>query len=282
MRFAVSLALVALWTSSAGAAPKQPLDQFINGFFSELGMSGSTKSDTVTPRIAVLDEATLVDHPYEEKASGADFRYEPKNEVIGWTADKQAAWVVADLQMITGGMGGSSPNVISTAHGVAVVVAKSPTWHAVAYSFRTTLPDKEQADTLKKGTMPPKLERKIDPGAEAVAKQFEASIGDPSAFAASVSDRTDVVLLGSSETDRVDGAKVRPALLKWHLKLKLRDGVQAGLAGSSLAWVVANVDATAPGAKAAVPYQLLTVYEKSGSAWKLVAVQFAFSTGHGF
>ncbi len=280
MRSGLALALLVFVPSVALAAPKQPLDQFIYKFYSELGMSGSSKSDTVTPRIAVLDAEIRVDTAYEDRTAGADFSFEPTNEVIGWAADKQAAWVVVDLPLTVSG--GATPTVVSTAHGVAVVVAQKTKWHAVAYSFRSTVPDKEQADTLKEGTLPPKIARKIEPGAEVVAKQFVATIGDPKAFAATVSDRKEVVLLGSAHADRFEGAKVAPTIKKWNLKLAVRDGLQAGLAGTSLAWVVANVDATAGGAKTSVPYQLLAVYEKSGTAWKLVTAQFAFYTDRAF
>ena len=62
---------------------------------------------------------------------------------------------------------------------------------------------------IKEGTLPPAITRSIA-GAEAVAKQFESTIGDPKALLAAISARKAVVLYGSERPERaVGGAAVK-------------------------------------------------------------------------
>lgn len=138
---------------------------------------------------------------------------------------------------------------------------------------------KDQAFLVKKGVQPDVLPKEIA-GAEDVVKVFEASLGDPKAFAATVSDRADVVLYGSELAERtVGGAKVKAKLSAWKLAFKVRDGIQAGVTKSRrVAWVAANVDATSTKKpkNPSEPYRVLALYEKTGSEWKLVQAQFSF------
>ncbi len=148
-------------------------------------------------------------------------------------------------------------------------------WH-VAHAIG----DADQAKLSAKGARPAELPRRIDSGADDAVAVFQASIGDPAALAKTVSDRKDVVLYGSSRTDRYEGgAKVRDTLKAWKLAFKLRDGIQAGLTSSkTVAWVAANVDASfvdKPKAKS-VPYRVLALYEKTGGAWQVVSLSFSF------
>jgi hypothetical protein len=127
---------------------------------------------------------------------------------------------------------------------------------------------------------PAKLPAGIDAGAEEVAKLFAASLANPATLAKTVSDRKDVVLLGSEADERyVGGAKVRATLLRWNLGFAVRDGIQAGLAPSkTTAWVAANVDAAKPGSKLTTPYRVLAIYDRKGSTWQLVLLHFSTVT----
>lgn len=43
----------------------------------------------------------------------------------------------------------------------------------------------------------------------------------------------------------------------------------------TVAWLVANVDAVRPGDKVATAYRLLAIYEKTGSTWRIVQLNFS-------
>jgi SnoaL-like protein len=136
-------------------------------------------------------------------------------------------------------------------------------------------------DGIEKPALPTKLERHVDAAAAAAVKKFEATLGDPTKFAKTVSDRNDVVLYGSEVKERyVGGAAVRATLRKWKLALTVRDGVIAGATTSkTVAWVAANVDARAAGKPkaAATPYRVTAIYELHGSSWDIVQLQFSTS-----
>jgi len=194
--------------------------------------------------------------------------------------DKATHWVAADLIPFEIGCG-AAPCPPEPPPGPAE-------WHATAlfdgervvvWHIARVVDAKAQKVALEKGTVPPAIKKKID-GAEELVKVFEASIGDPKALAATVSDRKDVVLYGNEAKERtVGGAKVKAKLLAWKLGFAVRDGIQAGLTSSkAIGWVVANVDAKSakkPKDKP-VPYRLLFLYEKKGTAWKLVSANFSF------
>ncbi|MGE5181604.1 MAG: nuclear transport factor 2 family protein [Acidobacteriota bacterium] len=118
----------------------------------------------------------------------------------------------------------------------------------------------------------------VDAGAAEVVKKLRATIGDPKAFARTVSQRNDVVLFGSEPGERtVGGNQVRAQLARWNLGFKVRDGVQAGVTSSKkVAWVAANLDARKPGDKRATAYRALFVYEKhDDTGWDVVQLQFS-------
>jgi len=267
----------------ADALDSHDVYAFIQQFFNAPTMMLRTGEDPTAARLGFVDEGVRVNakfKPFVETNDGIFLQLE--NEVIAWSADKKVVWASADDVNRGSAMGGEpSPGWFGDwHHGVALLVPHGKKLQVIAYVQTTTLADSDQATALKAGAAPPKLERKIGLGAETVAKQFESTIGDPTAFAATVSDRKDVVLFGSSRTDRqVGGKEVAATLAKWNLKLEVRDRVQAGLASPTVAWVAANVDAVVATAKAgtkATPYQMFVLYEKTGDAWKVVQTTFAF------
>src|SRR5688572_10072589 len=153
-----------------------------------------------------------------------------ERDVDAVATDKKSTWVSADLVDFEIGCG-AAPCPPEPPPGPAQ-------WHATAlydgkqilvWHIARVVKGKEQAAALKKGTTPPKLDKKIGAGAEEVVKVFEGSIGDPKTLAATVSDRKDVVLYGNEPKERtVGGAKVKAKLTAWKLGFTVRDGIQAG------------------------------------------------------
>lgn len=260
------------------AAPKVDLAKFAEAYLSDLAMVGTTNAERGVAKLGFTERGVRIDQPFDE-ASYADAHYELRNTVIAWAADKSAAWVSSDLAEIAGGMGGTTPGVVAWAHGAAVIQPTKTGWHGVAYLTRETVDDREQAKILADGVRPPALQKAIGKGAEPVVKLLTSTMSDPKAFAATVSEREDTVLFGSSTNDRIAGGKAAAAaLLKWNLKLTIRDGVRAGLVGTTVAWAAANVDAVKVGEPktSAVPYQMLVILEKSSADWRIVQLSFAF------
>jgi hypothetical protein len=164
---------------------------------------------------------------------------------------------------------------VGSLHATAVWERGKTGWQPLAWHMSTPISAKEQAAEVARGRKPPAIAKQIAPAAADAAKLFETTIGQ---LGKTVSDRPDVVLYGSDAKERyVGGAAVRKQLAAWNMTLAIRDGITAGASSSgTVAWVMANVDATAPKAKAPVPYRLWTVYEKTGTAWKLVQLHFSF------
>jgi hypothetical protein len=160
-------------------------------------------------------------------------------------------------------------------HATAVWERRKTGWQPLAWHLSTPVGAKAQAEAVAKGRKPPVIAKQIEPAAADAAKLFTSTLNQ---LAKTVADRPDVVLYGSAPKERyVGGAAVRKQLEAWNLTFSIRDGIEAGASASgTVAWVLANVDATSPKAKAKVPYRLWTVYEKTGAAWKLVQLHFSF------
>lgn len=203
------------------------------------------------------------------------------------SADKKAFWIATDIVDFEIGCGMSPcppppPPPPAKAHGTFLWQLGAKEWELVAFGASPTVTGKEQAASIKLGTQPSAIAKKVDAGAEDAVKVFESTIGDPKALSKSVSVRKDVVLYGNEPAERtVGGAKVAAKLQSWSLTFKVRDGIQAGVTSSkTVAWVAANLDATSlkkPKDKP-VPYRLFALYEKTGADWKLVSANFAYIT----
>jgi hypothetical protein len=123
-----------------------------------------------------------------------------------------------------------------------------------------------------------KLDARIAQGAQEAETLFEKSIADPKAFAKTLSSRKDTLMFGSAGGERfVGSAKIAATLAKWNLSFKPRDGVVADVAGKSVVWIAANLQATSLKKPTAKPtfYRGLFVYEHTGNAWQLVQLSFS-------
>ena len=201
---------------------------------------------------------------------------------IGIAADGKSGWYAASLgQVVICGEGDCAK--------VQREADKHPAYHAtvlidggqpIMFHLGANLTDKKLAEAVKRGAAPGEVAANVAADAKPAVDLAQKTLGDPKAFAATVSDRADVVLLGSDAPEiYVGGAKVRSTLQAWGIAFKVRDGISAGVTASkTVAWVAANVDATAKGAKTATPYRVTLIYEKQGADWKLVAAQFSFAS----
>lgn len=201
--------------------------------------------------------------------------------VVTVSDDQKVAWIAAEIRGVRGKNDCTpapcAPITLPPAHATALLEKVGDTWRWVAWHISDPTTIGEQRQALQDGTAPDVIARSVS-GAEDVAAVFETTLVDPKALAASVSSRKDVVLYGSAAAERYVGAKVKAQLAAWKLAFRVRDGVQAGLVGSSnVAWVAANVDAMSlarPKAKP-TPYRILAIYEKTGGTWSLVQIHFS-------
>ena len=200
--------------------------------------------------------------------------------VVSHAIDGTEVWVAADTisRTICGMAECQHEGPSHTGHVTVLFDHGRPVaWH---YAYAVTAA--QQAKAVAAGTTPPAIPRRIDPGAEAVVKKFEATIGSARTLANTVSQRNDVVLFGSDARERtVGGNQVRAQLLAWKLGFKVRDGVQAGITSSKqVAWVAANLDAARPGDKKPTPYRALFIYEKhADTGWDIVQLHFSYLAG---
>jgi hypothetical protein len=203
-----------------------------------------------------------------------------KNLVTATSADGKAAWFAADVKGVPEdgdcAPGPCAPNRDPALHVTGLVEKSGKDWKWVAWHVAPPLTAKDQVALAKQKTLPDAIPRATK-GADEIAKLVEGALADPKAFAALVSDRKDVVLYGSAGPERYVGAKAKKQLAAWNLKLAVRDGVQAGMVGTNVAWFAANVDATSlkKANAPADPYRVLLVLEKTGTAWKIVQLHFS-------
>ncbi len=277
------LALLAAATAHAdnkAAATKPAAPKLDTLVLPVLGLSKDVPPEgTKPPRLVAGFFGGFSDAPEPYKAPDGSEVFAGKlgAKVVGFTNDKKAAWVAADVNLQDArcaGPGKCKPKSQGTAH-VTMVVQEGTPWQPLVVHYAQSATAKDAA----KNGAPDAIARKVDAGAEDVVKLFESSIGDPAALAATVSSRKDAILYGSAKPERyVGGASMKATLKKWGLGFKVRDGIQAGMTESkNLAWVAANVDATAvkkADAKA-TPYRATFIYEKTDKGWTLVVAQFS-------
>lgn len=218
-----------------------------------------------------LPALVLIDSDTKLKEEFIDGDGSPSNSllhvVVGMAADSKAGWLAADSGVIVVCGNGDCDKVFKQAAHEAEV---KPPYH------HTALVDNGKvvflhAGATGKGVGAGSMDAQIDDDAKPIVEQFKKTIGDPKAFAATISARKDVVLYGTEPTERfVGGAAARATLMKWNLALSLHGNMRAGLTKSkTLAWIATDVDA------GKTIYRLTVIYEKTGSDWKLVEIHFS-------
>jgi ketosteroid isomerase-like protein len=152
-------------------------------------------------------------------------------------------------------------------------------WQPTAWAITPPIPGTSQQEANEQKIVPDAFGRNTA-GADDVARQFETTLADPKAFAATFSNRKEVVMFGSELAERYVGAKAKAQITSWGFKYNVRDGLRAGMSKSgNVAWVAANVDAVSVKhpKNPALPFRLFALYEKTGGAWKVVQLQFSTS-----
>lgn len=216
------------------------------------------------PRVLLTSVASSID-PGVGEGSPFSTGISLQKPVVAGSSDGKAGWIAADV----------AEGSAKAAFHATVIFDRDGAAQPLAIQIGRLFTTKEQAAAIAAGAKPPAIPRRVA-GAEDVVAIFEGSIGDSKRFAATVSDRSDVVLFGSELSERIVGGKaVRTTLERWGFALKVRDGIQAGTTSSkTVAWLAANVDASKGGTSQ--PYRALAIYEKSGGTWKMVHLHFSF------
>jgi SnoaL-like domain len=279
VRIASAFIIVAVAAGTAAAGGST--NKVVTDLLTSIASANQAPDGTRPMRFVFNREEPIVDPSYDEP--GAADGSVAKSAVVAFSADKKVAWISAVLDEYSYCGDEACAHAPPSAHLHGTMVLENQTgwaWGPLAAHIALAVSGKDQAKALAKGVKLASIERRVDPGAEDAVKLFEATIGDPTLLAASVSDRKDVVLFGSELTERyVGGAAVKAQLAKWNLAFKLRDGIQAGVSSTkTVAWVAANVDAI-PVKKSAVkpsPYRTMFVYEKAGTGWQIVQAHFSF------
>ena len=194
--------------------------------------------------------------------------------VVGLAADGHAGWVAADSGTIMAcGMPGCDKILRDAARDANV----KPPWHHTALVEDGKVLFLHIGTTGKGVGYSGSMEAHIEDAAKPAVELFQKTIGDPKAFAATISARKDVVLYGTEPNERfVGGAAARATLLEWGLSLTVHGGIRAGVTKSkTVAWIAADVDARSAKSKASAPYRLTVVYEKTGTEWKIVQIHFS-------
>ncbi len=298
IRMAALVVLLGGSLALAGGKKKPTLAETVTSHV-ESTLSGVSEPDdkATWPRFAFTPSAFSVAPTSRDDAAGGVLPDVPMawkgKTTVGVSADGTAAWLSADIaQFAVCGEGRcykQKPTQYSDWYHVTALYEATGT-KPVAWHIGQPISGKDQKAAMAKPPVLDAIPKKIDAGAEDVVKLFESTIGDPKAFAKTVSDRKDVVLYGSDLPERyVGGAAVKKQLEKWNLAFKAAGGIQAGVTTSkTIAWVAAHVDALpAKNAKAkATPYRVLAIYERTGIAsamstsasWRLVNIHFSFTS----
>ncbi len=242
----------------------------------------TSKSHTTlseTPQFTISDNLTL-EHPasiFESQRGMPDITKADGTKTLVVQIDPTTAVISTHLgEYFSCGKDGCK-NPDGWLRATVVFEKGAGAWQPLAWSITPSIPSSSQQDAIDDNINPDKLSRDLG-GADDAARVFEATIGDPKAFAGTFSNRNEVVMFGSEMPERFVGPKAKAQLAAWNFAFSVRDGVRAGLSKSgNVAWVAANVDARPAKQKNAkgLPFRVFAVYEKIATTWKLVHMQFS-------
>jgi hypothetical protein len=278
---------VVLVGALAWAGTPDPIAKLFAGLASE---GGAVPAAVKPPRFAfTLDDTSVDSHDLGSLrfANNLPSETTAAKPTIATSADGKATWITTNLAVVkacaeiiddsTGDAEHYRPDYCRKLdtnawfRGAAVFERAGVQWQPVAWHVYG------RRFGQAKATAPlAKLERAVDKGAEDAVTSFETTLGDPKAFAATVSDRGDVTLAGSEKAELViGGANVRATLAKWGLAFKVHDALRAGVtASASVVWIAANLEASKAKQKPAL-YRALIVYERGAKSWQIVQLSFS-------
>jgi hypothetical protein len=234
----------------------------------------SMSADDKLPAIVILDTETKFKEAfiYGDGSPTSDLLH----TVVGVAADGSSGWIAADTgAIIACGMEGCD-KILRDAERAAKT---TPPYHHTALVEDGKVLFLHVGSTGKGVGHGAAMDADIPADAKPVVEQFQKTIADPKAFAATISKRKDVLLYGTEPTERfVGGAAAKATLLKWNLGLSAVGGIRAGVTKSkTVAWIAADVEAKSLKSKSGTTteYRLTVVYEKTGSEWKVVQIHFS-------
>jgi hypothetical protein len=265
---------LAILVALVGVAHADDKAKAISGALAD-ALSISSEGDKLPP-IVLLDRETKFKEPFIYGGGSPDNGL--LHVVVGLAADGHAGWVAADTGEITICGNELHPGDCDKVFRDAARNANvKPPFHHTALVEDGKLLFLHIGSTGKGVGYEGSMEAQIAEDARPVVEQFQKSIADPKALAASISARKDVALYGTEPTERVvGGAAARARLVKWDLSLAVHGGIRAGVTKSkAVAWIAADVDARSAKSKTSSPYRLTVVYEKTGTEWKIVQLHFS-------
>ena len=274
-------AFLVTWTSIASAAPS----------VKELTATLTAAGDEDSSKIQFGFDSTA-SHPSPTSWGEADRDRRDltriTDPIIATSTDGTAVWAALLVRSapqcagLAGTLAQCDDPKQPSLHVLLLLDRSAKTWSPIAVHSALPLTDKAITQLVADGVQLAPLPKQASADAAPAVAAFSQSLGDPKLLAASVSDRKDAVLFGSAPGERVVGGKaVAAQLASWKLALTARDGIAAGTSSSkNVAWVAANVDARPFGKPDAKPasYRVLALYERTGAAWKLVAIEFSYPT----
>src|SRR5258708_1433310 len=228
--------------------------------------------DGTMPAFAVVNDETKVNP--DKVLLPMDAAWEPYDPVVAFSADGSDGWIAAGLgDVVVCGMGDCE----KVRRDEERRMKRAPPYHA------SGLVDGDQPVFVHFGRTGSgtgygdPMAMQVDDAAKPAVELFDKTIGDPKAFAATVSSRKDVALLGTEANERfVGGDTVRATLVKWGLALTKVGGIRAGATKSkTIVWLAADVDARAKKSTKPTPYRVTAIYEKTGGDWKIVQLHFS-------
>jgi ketosteroid isomerase-like protein len=119
---------------------------------------------------------------------------------------------------------------------------------------------------------------RVDDSAKPVLAAFDRDIASPDTWTKDISDRPDVIALGSDPKEIWTGkATIMKEMLaqisQYHMAITRHAASAHVVAGGQLGWVMTNTDFVVepePGTKLTLPFRVLAVYLQEGGAWKMV------------
>jgi ketosteroid isomerase-like protein len=162
----------------------------------------------------------------------------------------------------------------------AVLTNADDIWQVHAAALAETPSMKAiRAELKKDAIVPPGLSgvAKIDAAAQAAVDKFKKGLADQQVWGDDLGSRSDAVVIGYASGDVTRGKAEIKKLWKKRMKANTRDTAAGEVTAEvtpdgELAWVSAPVVRFADDDDP-LPLRLFAVYEKSGSDWKLIALQ---------
>jgi ketosteroid isomerase-like protein len=217
-----------------------------------------------------------------DSSSGGAGPVEVQRSKFVAAADGKSVWIFAQLRVMEYNPG-TGPGFWVGYRVTELVAAQDGAWKLVAGNWTVGVADKEVNRRFAAGgeVSPERLiEGDLDRGDAELAALVGGALR-AQRLAELVSDRADLVVVGSAPKELVNGGKKwRSALAGWKDRLHLLGGVRAEVApGGTTGWAVATlaVDKEAKGKKYQIPFHLFVVLEKGAAGWQVVQAHLAIA-----